>query len=95
MFKDYKPRKFFFSIAILLFILGLAVGLPVIIEFIKTNYITKVPSSVLATGLILLSVIIGQCGIILDTIAKQHKQSYELELLRYSQIENQKRKDNQ
>ena len=65
-------------------------GIPVITEFIKTQYITKVPSAVLATGLMMVAVIVGQCGIILQTVVKQHKENYELNLLRYSQIENMK-----
>ena len=90
MFKDYKPIQFFGTIALILFILGLIVGIPVISEFIKTQYITKVPSAVLATGLMMIAVIVGQCGIILQTVVKQHKENYELNLLRYSQIENMK-----
>ena len=39
MYKDYKPRKFFFIIAFVLFLIGLLIGLPVIIEFAKTHYI--------------------------------------------------------
>ena len=87
LFKDYKPLKFFMIIALILFILGLIVGLPVIIEFIRTKYITKVPSAILATGLILLAVIFGQCGIILDTYVKRNKESYRLNILRYTQLE--------
>lgn len=92
MFKDYKPLQFFGIIAILLFLVGIIVGIPVITEFVRTNYITKVPSAILATGLVMISVIIGQCGIILHTIVKQHKENYELNLLRYKQIENLKNK---
>lgn len=87
LFKDYKPLKFFMCIALILFIFGLIVGLPVIIEFIKTKYITKVPSAILATGLILLAVIFGQCGIILDTYVKRNKENYRLNILRYTQLE--------
>lgn len=94
MFKDYKPFHFFGIIALILVILGLVVGIPVIIEYIKTAYITKVPSAVLATGLIMLSAVIFQCGLILQTIVKQHKENYELNLLRFEQIENLKNKRN-
>ncbi len=92
MFKNYKPLPFFTMIAIIIFIIGLVVGLPVIIEFIKTSYITKTPSAILATGLVTLSVIIAQCGVILHTVVKQHKENYELNLLRYKQIEELKNK---
>lgn len=86
MFKDHKPLKFFTIIFILLFILGLIVGIPVIVEFYRTGYITKMPSAILATGIITLAVISEQCGIILHTIVKQHKENYEINLLRYEQI---------
>ena len=89
MYKDYKPRQFFTFIASIVMLLGILVGIPVIIEYIKYRYIFKVPSAILATGLVLLSIIIAQCGVILDTIVKQHKEDYELNLLNY-QIRNNK-----
>ena len=87
MFKDYKPFKFFGLIALILFIIGLAIGIPVLVEFFKTAYITKVPSAILATGFMGLVAVSLQCGIVLDTITRQHKEDYELNLLRYEQIE--------
>ena len=87
MFKDYRPFRFFGIIAFILFVLSLVVGLPVIVEFFKTAYITKVPSAILAVGMMSLAGISIQCGIILDTITRQHKEAYELNLLRYEQLE--------
>lgn len=87
MFKDYKPFKFFGLIALILFIIGLAIGIPVLVEFFKTAYITKVPSAILATGFMGLAAVSLQCGIVLDAITRQHKEDYELNLLRYEQIE--------
>lgn len=83
MFKDYKPKSFFILISLILLILGMIVGLPVIIEFLKTRYITKVPSAVLATGLILMSAMSLQSGLILDTIIKANKEKFELNLLMF------------
>ena len=91
MFKDYKPFKFFGIIALILFLLGIIIGIPVIIEFFKTNYITKVPSAILTMGLMSLAAISLQCGIVLDTITRQHRENYELNLLRYEQIEKTKK----
>ncbi|MCI8444443.1 MAG: glycosyltransferase [Clostridia bacterium] len=87
MFKDHKPLKFFSILFVVLLIIGLMIGIPVIVEFCKTGYITKMPSAVLATGVITLAVISEQCGLILNTVVKQHKENYELNLLRYQQIE--------
>ena len=69
-------------------LLGIAVGIPVILEFAKTGYIAKVPSAILATGFIILAVILGQCGVILDTYVKRNKENYRLNILRYTQMEN-------
>ena len=88
MYKDYRPRRFFFVIAIIFGILGLIVGVPVIIEYLKTKYIKKVPSAVLATGFMILGIIIAQCGAILDTTVKQHREKFEHQLLKYQEIEN-------
>ncbi len=91
MFKDFKPRQFFWAFSLLFVLLGLIVGLPVVAEFIKTGYITKMPSAILATGIMIFAIIIAQCGVILDTVVKQHREKYELELLRYAQIEDLKK----
>lgn len=87
MFKDYKPLRFFSILALLFLICGLAIGIPVIVEFAKTQYITKVPSAILATGFVMLAFVVEQCGIILHTTVKKNKELYELNLLRYSQLE--------
>lgn len=87
MFKDFKPRQFYWCIALIFILIGLIIGLPVIIEFYKTSYITKVPSAILATGIMIFAIIIAQCGTILDTVVKQNRERYEIELSRYEQIE--------
>lgn len=80
LFKDYKPLPFFLIISVISLIIGIIVGIPVIDEFIKTHYITKLPSSVLALGFVLISILLLTNGLILDTLVKQNKQNYELYL---------------
>ena len=87
MFRDYRPFRFFGGISFILLVGALIVGIPVIFEFYKTSYITKVPSAILATGLISLSAISLVCAILLSTITRQHRENYELNLLRYEQNE--------
>lgn len=80
VFKDYKPLSFFSTLAILFFVLSLIVGMPVIIEFVKTSLILRIPSAILSVGLMLISIISLFSGFILDTIVKQHRENYELYL---------------
>lgn len=80
LFKNYRPLLFFSIISLLFVFLGLFVGIPVIYEFIKTSYITKVPSAILATGFILIALVFFTIGIILDYLKNQAQMIYHLYL---------------
>lgn len=83
LFKDYKPLIFFTILTIICFILGLVVGIPVIGEFARTGMIDKLPSAVLATGLMILSALSFVAGFILDTVVRQQRMQYELKVHDY------------
>ena len=77
LFKDNRPFLFFGSISIVIFIIGLLIGIPVINEFIKTAYITKVPSAILAAALMLNAFLMFSVGIILDAIKNEKRYLFE------------------
>ena len=77
LFKDNRPFLFFGCLSLIIFILGLIVGVPVIDEFIKTAYITKVPSAVLAAALMINSFLFLSVGIILDAIKNEKRYLFE------------------
>lgn len=77
LFKDNRPFLFFGSISIVIFLIGLLIGIPVINEFIKTAYITKVPSAVLAAALMLNAFLMFSVGIILDAIKNEKRYLFE------------------
>jgi hypothetical protein len=58
--------------------LALVAGIPVILEFIKTRYITHVPLAILSTGLMLLSFMFFITSVILDTIIYRFKELSEI-----------------
>ncbi|MFZ0475572.1 MAG: glycosyltransferase family 2 protein, partial [Halobacillus sp.] len=80
LFKEYKPMLFFSFWSILFLVFGLIAGVPVIIEFWETGFIDKIPSAILAVGLVILSVLSFACGLILDTVAANFKKQFEWEL---------------
>lgn len=83
LFKDYKPLLFFSLVTGILFVLGLFIGFPVISEFAETGMIDKVPSAILATGLMILAALSFVSGFILDTIVRQNRMQYELKVYDY------------
>lgn len=80
MCKDYKPLLFFSVISLIFFLMGLFFGIPVISEFVRTSFITKIPSAILATGVMIFSLLLLITGLILDTVVTNDKKKYELNL---------------
>lgn len=82
IFKDYRPFLFFSGLSVGVFVLGLLFGIPVFIEFFHVHFIHKVPSAVLASGLMVMALLLFAIGLILDTVVKNHRFNYYLWLLR-------------
>ncbi len=80
--KDGKPLLFFGAMAAVLFILGLIAGVPVILEYIETQYVYKVPSAVLAVGLFICGALALTAGGILHSVEKVGRRQWELEVTR-------------
>ncbi len=78
LFKKYRPLKFFTLISLAFLIVGLALGLPVVSEFIKTGLVPRLPTALLATGLVFLSALFLATGLILDSVAKTERKQWEL-----------------
>lgn len=78
LFKNYRPFLFFGILSLLFSLMGLIVGLPVIIEFIETAFITKVPSAILAASLFVIAFILFVVGIILDSQKNQTQLLFQM-----------------
>lgn len=82
LFKDYLPLKVFSLVAAVLVLLGLVAGVPVIVEFAQTGLVSKVPSAVLAVGFVFCGALAFCTGCILDTVAKDSRKRWELDVYR-------------
>lgn len=82
LFKDYRPLRFFSLVALLFFIVGMALGLPVIHEFVATGIVPRFPTAILAAALMFLCALSLATGLILDAVAKSDPRQWELEVYR-------------
>lgn len=78
--KDYKPFMVYGTISLISLMIGLVFGIPVIIEFMNTGLVPRFPTALLAMGFVIISVMMFMTGIILDTIVKDGKRKYELQI---------------
>lgn len=78
LFKNYRPMKFFGLVAVLLLAVGLGLGVPVIIEFLATGLVHRLPTALLAVAFVFLACLSLVCGFILDSVAKVDRKQWEM-----------------
>ena len=78
LFRHYKPLQFFSIFALVFFIASLVFGIPPIIEYFTYNFVYKVPSAILASGLMLFALISLTIGLVLDTISVNSKKFMQI-----------------
>lgn len=81
LFKDYKPLGFFSILAAISLIIGLALGIPVIMEFQVTHLVARFPTAIAAVAFCGLAALLFCCGLILDTVVKGHRREWELQVI--------------
>lgn len=79
--KEERPLQFFWLAGLVLMGLGVGLSVPVILEFMRTGLVPRLPTAVLSTGLVLLSFLSFACGLILDSVARGRKEIKRLAYL--------------
>lgn len=80
LFKDYRPLKFFSLIALIFAAIGLALGIPIIVEYFHTGLVPRFPTAMLAACFMFLCGLSLATGFILDSVAKVEKKQWELQV---------------
>ncbi|MDX2202419.1 MAG: glycosyltransferase family 2 protein [Hyphomicrobiaceae bacterium] len=76
--REEKPLAFFASLALVLASLSLLAGIPVVLEYLETGLVPRLPTAVLALGLMLAAMLSVTCGSILDSIARGRREMKRL-----------------
>jgi len=72
--KEELPLQFFSLAGLILLLTGFGLAVPVITEFARTGLVPRLPTAVLAMGLVLLSFLSQACGLILDSVARGRRE---------------------
>jgi glycosyltransferase involved in cell wall biosynthesis len=83
LFKEERPLAFFGLAGLGLMVLSLALGYPVLTEYLATGLVPRFPTAILATGLMTLAFLSFASGLILETVTRGRK---ELKRLAYLAI---------
>jgi glycosyltransferase involved in cell wall biosynthesis len=83
LYKHERPFFFFAVVACLLAAASLALATPVIIEWLRTGLVPRVPTAILSTGIMILAFLSLTAGLILETVTRGRQ---EMKRLLYLQI---------
>ena len=70
LYKEVRPLSFFGLGFLLLAAVSLGLAWPILIEFLATGLVPRLPTAVAATGAMLLAFLSLTCGLILDSVAR-------------------------
>jgi glycosyltransferase involved in cell wall biosynthesis len=82
LIKEEKPLPFFAFFFCVLATAAVIIEVPVILTFLETGLVPRVPTAVLGTGMMLLAFLSLTCGLILDTVTRGRVELKRLEYLR-------------
>jgi glycosyltransferase involved in cell wall biosynthesis len=68
--REERPFVFFTTIGVLLALSSIGIAVPVIIDYLHTGLVPRLPTAVLATGVMVLASLSIMSGIILDTVTR-------------------------
>ena len=73
--KEERPLLFFSLIALFFFALATALALPIVVEYMMSGLVPRLPTAVLITGISVCSVVCMLVGFVLDSIASAKKEA--------------------
>lgn len=70
LFKEIRPARFFGVLSLGILTLSIILATPLLVTYIETGLVPRLPTAVLSTGLVLLAGIFMVSGLILDSVAR-------------------------
>lgn len=81
--REERPFIFFSALFVLLALASFVIGTPVVLEYFRTGLVPRLPTAVLAMGLMMLAFLALASGLILDTVTRGR---WELKRMAYLAI---------
>jgi glycosyltransferase involved in cell wall biosynthesis len=80
LYRAERPLPLFTGVGISLAIVAIGLAIPIFVTYLQEGIVPRLPTAVLATGLMLLASLSIACGLILDTVTRGRR---EIKLLAY------------
>lgn len=70
LMKETRPAAFFGAIGLGLVLMAALLAVPLLVTYAETGLVPRLPTAILATGLVITATISAVCGLILDSLAR-------------------------
>ena len=87
LFKEYRPMRFFGWLAVLLAIVGIALVIPVLVDYFHTGLVMRFPTLFVSLFLLLAALLSLFTGLCLDVMVEKDRKQYELRLIVFGERE--------
>ena len=81
LYRVERPVLFFGTIAMLLLALAIILSIPLIVTYVHTGLVPRVPTAILVTGMTIVAVLSFFAGLILDTVTRGRREVRRLAYL--------------
>ena len=82
LYRSERPLVFFSGIGVLLAALSIVLAVPIFVTYFEHGTVPRIPTAILATGLMLLAFLSIVAGLVLDTVTRGRR---EIKLIAYLQ----------
>ncbi len=83
LIKDERPLMFFTIIALILFMAGILIMIPVLRDYFATGLVLRFPTAILASSLMICSLVSMLIGVVLDSVSTAKKETSRSNYLKY------------
>lgn len=80
LYKEYRPMSFFGLLAALMALVSIILFIPIFAEYLHTGLVPRFPTLIVCGVMGTMALLLWVCGLILDTVAKKHRQLFEINL---------------
>ena len=80
LYRSEKPLRFFSAIGVFLMLVSIGLVVPIVVTFLEEGIVPRLPTAVLATGLMIVAMLSVSSGLVLDTVTRGRR---EMKLLAY------------
>lgn len=93
LYKEYRPLSFFGIFALILALCGAVLFIPVLSEYFRTGLVPRFPTLIVSGVMVTMALLLWVCGLVLDTVAKKHRQLFEINLNLLNQLHGKNREE--